>query len=393
MWAVLSCGQVMAGKYTQFDAAEDSTHNMVLGLVPRGTRVLEFGCATGYMSAELSSRLGCTVTGVELCAEAAEEARGRCARVIVGDAESLDLDAALGPTRFDVILFIDVLEHLRDPGPVLARARRFLADGGRIVASIPNVAHGSVRVALLQGEWRYRPVGLLDDTHLRFFTREGVQDLFEQNGYVITEWLRKRRPIEGSEIDVRVPEGLEQYLVGDPEVTTFQFVVRAVPSEPVHLISELRREIADVGQRAAIAHEQKAAVVAERDAARIEARTLADELATVRNELATVRNELVTVRNELETRSRAADEQRSHVDALASDIAALTATQTELRRLLLEAHRQLAERDDALREAHAQTESAKEHVRFVTSTKAWRLSTWYWRLLDLIRPASSRATN
>ena len=89
-------------KYTWFDPAPDSAHNMVLSLVPPHARVLEFGCATGYMSAELGSRLGCVVTGIELSAEAAEEARPRCARVIVGDVERLDL--ALLSAQFNMLM-------------------------------------------------------------------------------------------------------------------------------------------------------------------------------------------------------------------------------------------------------------------------------------------------
>jgi len=356
----------MAGKYTWFDPAPDSTHNMVLGLVPERTRVLEFGCATGYVSAELTNRLGCTVTGVELSAEAAEEARHLCSRVIVGDAERLDLDAALGQERFDVILFADVLEHLREPAALLARVRRFLGDGGSVVASIPNVAHGSVRVALLQGEWRYRPLGLLDDTHLRFFTRDGVQDLFEGSGYVVTHWLRKRHTIEGTEMGVRVPPELEPHLARDPEVTTFQFIVRAVPSEAAHLVTELRRELAAAGERAS-------ATGAALEAARVELHSAVEQLGAARQEL--------------EGQRRVVEEQGVHLKALGAEIAALTARQTELRGLLLDAHGQLLERDQALREARARVETVEGEVRFMKSTKVWRLGTRYWRLVDRLRRA------
>ena len=183
-------------EYTTYDDSPGSTHNLVVGLVERGSRVLEFGCASGYMSRVLRDRLGATVVGVELRAEAAEEAALHCERVIVGDAEELDLETELGGERFDAILFADVLEHLRDPAAVLRRVRPFVAEGGVVAASIPNVAHASVRLALLSGSFRYREQGLLDESHLRFFTREGVQDLFEGAGYVITEWLRRRLELE-----------------------------------------------------------------------------------------------------------------------------------------------------------------------------------------------------
>jgi SAM-dependent methyltransferase len=78
-----------------FDVTPGSAHDLVVGLVPPGARVLEFGCATGYMSEVLTKRLGCAVTGVELSPEAAESAREHCEKVVVGDAETLDLERVL----------------------------------------------------------------------------------------------------------------------------------------------------------------------------------------------------------------------------------------------------------------------------------------------------------
>lgn len=232
-------------RYTRYDDSPGSTHNLVVGLVERGSRVLEFGCATGYMSQVLRDRLDATVVGVELQAEAAEEASVHCKRVVVGDVEELDLEAELGGERFDTILFADVLEHLRNPAAVLRRVRPFVAKGGAVVASIPNVAHASVRLALLAGSFRYREQGLLDQSHLRFFTREGVQDLFEGSGYLITEWLRRRLDVEETEIPVpaALPEDARAWVTGDPEATTYQFVVRAVPSDEAAQLIEWRTKL------------------------------------------------------------------------------------------------------------------------------------------------------
>jgi SAM-dependent methyltransferase len=234
-------------RYTKLDDSPGSTHNLVLGLVEPGSRVLEFGCATGYMSRALRDRLGATVVGVELNAEAARLAEDQCARVLVGDAEELDLEAELAGERFDAILFADVLEHLRDPAAVLRRVTPLLADGGVVVASIPNVAHAAVRLALLGGAFRYREQGLLDESHLRFFTRDGVQDLFEGSGYIITRWLRRRIEVEETEIAVphSVPEEARAWATGDPEATTYQFVVRAVPSDDGSQLHALRAELAE----------------------------------------------------------------------------------------------------------------------------------------------------
>lgn len=345
-------------KYTVLDAAPDSAHSLVLGLVPPGSRVLEFGCATGYVSAELTERLGCTVTGVEISEAAADEARRHCERVIVGDAEQLDLPALVGEERFDVILFADVLEHLRAPAAVLARVRGLLTDDGAIVASIPNVAHGSVRVALLGGEWRYRPLGLLDDSHLRFFTRDGVQELFETQGYAITHWLRRHQPIEDTEMGVRVPPALEPHLAGHPEVTTYQFIVRAVATEPARLVGELRRELVAAHERSTY-------------------------LETVQAELRAVLAPLQTVAAEVE-------QHREHLGALAKDLATATAHQTELRALLRDAHTRLLERDGEMYALQAKLGDAQWEATNVKSTRVWRLAERYWRIRDLLRRKGPR---
>jgi len=101
-----------------------------------------------------------------------------------------------------------------------------------VVASIPNVAHGSVRLALLQGRFDYRSLGLLDNTHLRFFTRESVGRLFEDAGFLITDFRRTIQGIFMTEIEVdanRVPDDVVRLLQEDPETLTYQFVLMARP--------------------------------------------------------------------------------------------------------------------------------------------------------------------
>jgi 2-polyprenyl-3-methyl-5-hydroxy-6-metoxy-1,4-benzoquinol methylase len=236
-----------AFKYTEFQDDPASTHSKIVSLVPPATRVLEFGCATGYMSQVLKDRLGCTVVGVEIDRDAAAIAEQHTERVIVGDAEVIDFAAELAGEEFDVVLFADVLEHLKQPGDVLRRVRPFVAENGVVVASIPNIAHASVRLALLGGEFRYREWGLLDDTHLRFFTRASIQDLFEETGYVITHWVRQRLDLGETEIKVpQVPEAVREWIASDPEATTYQFVLRALVSEPANQLKTMREELAEL---------------------------------------------------------------------------------------------------------------------------------------------------
>ncbi len=262
-----------AFRYTKLDDSPGSAHMLVVELVPEGARVLDVGCATGYLAEALAERRSSRVTGIEISLEAAEQAREHCERVIVGDVETLDLEAELRDERFDVVLFADVLEHLLDPGRVLARIRPFVADGGSVVASIPNIAHASVRLALLGGEFRYRAQGLLDETHLHFFTHEGIQDLFEGAGYVVTDWRRRRIDVGNTEIEVpdAVPRAAQAWVAADPDASTYQFVVRGVPSDAAHQLEALRERLKPLQEALA-------------------------ELDSTREELVAVRAELVAVR-------------------------------------------------------------------------------------------------
>jgi 2-polyprenyl-3-methyl-5-hydroxy-6-metoxy-1,4-benzoquinol methylase len=158
------------------------SHRLLAAAVPPRSRVLDVGCATGYLAAELA-RSGCAVTGVEPDAHAAAAAREHCEAVIGGDVEDAACRAeleALG--RFDAVVCGDVLEHLRDPWEALAFLSSLLAPGGRVVVSVPNIAHWTGRRALLRGRFDYAAHGLFDVTHLRFFTRPSAHALVAAAG-------------------------------------------------------------------------------------------------------------------------------------------------------------------------------------------------------------------
>jgi O-antigen biosynthesis protein len=221
----------MASKYeTRIDLEdENSSCTLIVELVGHGKRVLDVGCASGDVARVLAEH-GCEVTGIEVDPEAARQAQKHCERIITGDVEFLELAAELGEETFDVLLFGDVLEHLKNPLRTLKNLRPFLRPEGYTVASIPNVAHGSVRLALMQGKFPYSQLGLLDTTHLRFFTRESVERLFGDAGFLITELKRTLRGIFDTEIEVDrepISEEVLRLLQKDSEVSTYQFVLKA----------------------------------------------------------------------------------------------------------------------------------------------------------------------
>ena len=308
------------------DLTSDNSHAQQLRAVPRGARVLELGCATGYLSRLLRDELGCRVVGVELDEAAAEHARAFCERVVVGDLDQLALAEVLDAGAFDVILCGDVLEHLKDPGRVLAEARKLLAPQGRVVATIPNVAHGDLRLALLGGRFDYRRLGLLDETHLRFFTLAGVQALFEGAGYAVHRVSRIRAPLFGTELEVKAqdyPPEAVAFVAADPEATTYQFVVVASDEadQPMLVAAHLAREAAEARARAleaALAEAQGreaalAAALAAAHAATDQART---EAAAAHQGAAAAQATLEATRAEVAAAHAATGELRGHFDAL-----------------------------------------------------------------------------
>ena len=211
---------------------KNSSHGKMLSMIPRGSRVLEAGCANGRFSRVLVEH-GCRVTGVELDVGAASEAAASCEQIIVGNLEDPDLQEQI-PGGFDIILFGDILEHLAQPWNVLLALRSKLKPDGSIVVSIPNVAHWDVRMGLLFGKFDYQEEGVLDSTHLRFFTRRTVWEMLEQTGFRIVSAERVTRlPFVFYKIRlVRrfAPRLLLPLLVRvAPDLFTLQFVVKAVP--------------------------------------------------------------------------------------------------------------------------------------------------------------------
>jgi 2-polyprenyl-3-methyl-5-hydroxy-6-metoxy-1,4-benzoquinol methylase len=287
----------------------NNSHTLMVDLVGGNKRVLDVGCATGYLAEALVAR-GCTVSGVEFDAEAAEEARPHLDRLVVADLEQVDLAEEFGDDRFDVIVFGDVLEHLRDPLAVLRSARRLLADRGSVVASIPNIAHGSVRLALLAGRFDYQPLGLLDTTHVRFFTRASVEDLFREAGMVPIDVRRTTAgffdtPVPVSEGEF-TPEVIDAVLA-DPESSTYQFVLRAVADDADAAVSKLRADadarrarIADLERELAVARTALQEALARAEDAEKRAADLDARLAGTDDEVDRLRGQLEAVREHLD---------------------------------------------------------------------------------------------
>lgn len=159
-----------------------------------GKRVLDVGCAAGELGLALKQAGAREVVGIEASPAAAALAQEKLDRVIVGDAQAADWP--LAESSFDYIIFADVLEHLADPWSALAAFSRYLQADGRIIASLPNLRFYSIIARLIFNRWGYRESGILDQTHLRFFTLPTIRELFARAGLRIETVERKYRLFE-----------------------------------------------------------------------------------------------------------------------------------------------------------------------------------------------------
>lgn len=224
----------MDGDVSQYTVDIDLTnpntsHTQIVQLVGTGKRVLDIGCWTGDLGRVLRER-GCHVSGLEVDAVAADKARGVLDEVVVADLNTTKASAHFEPGDFDVVVLADVLEHLLDPVGVLADASSLLAPDGQVVVSIPNVTHGSVRLALLQGRWDYTETGLLDATHIKFFSRPGLLALFAGAGMTIETLRGTLADPLVVEVEVeadRLPPTAVEWVRHEPDALVYQFVAAA----------------------------------------------------------------------------------------------------------------------------------------------------------------------
>jgi 2-polyprenyl-3-methyl-5-hydroxy-6-metoxy-1,4-benzoquinol methylase len=144
------------------------------------SRSLEVGCGTGSTSGWIKQKYGAYVAGVELCEDAAHEAERSMDLVLIGDVEKMPLP--FSPESFDLILCLDVLEHLADPWSSVTRLVSFMKPGASFITSLPNIQHYSTFFNLLRGRWNYTVQGFMDKTHLRFFVRSTAIAMFEDAG-------------------------------------------------------------------------------------------------------------------------------------------------------------------------------------------------------------------
>lgn len=170
----------------------ESARADIQALVPSSARrILDVGCGAGQLGLALKTHRPLEVIGIELNQKAAQIAQTRLDKVIQSAVEEVNLDFPAG--YFDLIIFADILEHLCDPWQVLRDFACYLAEDGCVITSIPNISFYLIPLNLLRGHWRYTERGVMDKTHLRFFTLKTIQDMLAQAGFAIETISRNYR--------------------------------------------------------------------------------------------------------------------------------------------------------------------------------------------------------
>ena len=200
-----------------------------------GAFVLDLGMGTGGLGRYLAARQALTIDGVTLSADEAQRAGSTYRHVVVADLDSADLCQLFAGQRYDRIVCADVLEHLKNPERILQQCRQLLQPGGQLLTSVPNVAYCGLLAELIQGDFRYRPEGLLDNTHLRFFTRQSLQRFFAAYGWDILSSQTTTRDVLSSEFHGPfnlLPPAVSRHLLSLPDASTYQFICSLVPLPP-----------------------------------------------------------------------------------------------------------------------------------------------------------------
>ena len=220
---------------------EDSL-SKIINIVQPETRILELGSATGYLTEYLKTKLNCHVDCVEKSEEMAKQAQVFCNQMFIEDIDHLDWKSHFQDKTYDYIIMADVLEHLQEDERTLKACRKLLKSNGALILSIPNIAHASIIGELLKGRFDYRDEGLLDKTHLRFYTEESIEKLIIQSGFSLKTIDPIYKLPEDTEINdslIDLPIEVQKEIYNLKNCLVYQFIIVCKPGSET-LLKQIR---------------------------------------------------------------------------------------------------------------------------------------------------------
>lgn len=211
---------------------------------PKTKKILDVGCASGYLGSYFKKKYKCEVWGIEINKNDYQKAKQKLDKVFNIDIES-QKELSKIKNKFDTIIFADVLEHLKDPLFCLKNFQNKLNLDGEIIASIPNIANYRTKLMLFNGNWEYEDFGLMDKTHKTFFTYDSIVDLFEKSGLYIYELSYTRSNVSTPDLlNMLKKSGIEinQTIINNffsIESDIFQYIIKAKTTKPEKSINYL----------------------------------------------------------------------------------------------------------------------------------------------------------
>lgn len=218
----------------KLDLEGNNSLSIIIGQLKRETTVLEFGPANGRLTRYMKEELDCQVYLVELDEQAGKEALAFGQDLVLGDIEQYEWVEKYKDIKFDHIIFADVLEHLRNPLKVLQTAKQLLKEEGTILLSVPNLAHNSVLIDLMNNKFKYNAIGLLDDTHIHFFTKTSLDQMIRDAELYVKKEMATYAKVGTIEIQNTVEDVKEiksSHWNNRPYGTVYQYVYEVVKKE------------------------------------------------------------------------------------------------------------------------------------------------------------------
>jgi len=381
---------------------KNNSHTLIVELTGTNNLILEVGTSTGYLT-KILQELGNHIIGVEMDEEAADVASKYCDLMITGDVEEVDFDEYIGPASIDVVIFGDVLEHIKYPAAVLKKIKKYLKPQGYIVVSIPNVCHGDVLLNLLKGDFKYTSMGLLDETHLRFFGLKNVFDLLGGSGYSIAEIKTTRIPVGNTELrrDMReVPRELFKFIEALPNSDIYQFVLRAgasknptkkqVPEANLNEIFDrsiedllkehdqpLKREIAEICAKHQEALERIRSLNDELQKVAEHAQALDQSVSDREGQISALNEELKGTSAHVQELEEAVSDREGQISALAEDLNGVLAHVPELEAVVSDRDGQISALNEILQEALGHSLELEYEIAEMRRSIIWQITMKY----------------